>query len=98
MTVETSQNSAPKQAAAASLAVMTMARRGVARNVAVAVWWANSLVMTSTPMSMAKSTPRNWPEVIMFAAMATWPEFVRARAAWAMAWALAAPVSAPSGG
>jgi hypothetical protein len=37
ITVAMSQNHAPKHAAAASLATMTLVRRGTARNVAVAV-------------------------------------------------------------
>jgi hypothetical protein len=71
MTVPTSQNSAPQQAAAASLAIMTVARRGTVTNVTAAVWFANSLVMTSTPRSRANRTPTRCPEVIMLAAIAT---------------------------
>ena len=88
MTVETSQNSAPKQAAAVSLAMMTRARRGTVRNVAVAVWWANSFVISRTPRNIANRTPRNWPEVIMLAAIAATPAGVRAWAACARACAL----------
>src|ERR1700721_1572470 len=44
MTVPTSQNSTPQQAAAATLALMTVARRGTVTNVTAAVCVANSLV------------------------------------------------------
>src|ERR1700752_4545733 len=38
MTVPTSQNSAPQQAAAATLALITVTRRGTVTNVTAAVW------------------------------------------------------------
>src|SRR5215472_8997887 len=98
MAVETSPNSAPQQTATMSLAMMTTVRRGLARNVAVAVWWANSFVIASRPMSIANITPRNWPEVIMLVAIPASPAGVRAWAAWAIAWALSAPLIVLSGG
>src|SRR5271156_1760313 len=69
----TSQNSAPQQAAAATLAVMTVVRRGTVTNVTAAVWFANSLVTISTPRSNANRTPTRCPEVIMLAAIAATP-------------------------
>jgi len=85
MTVPTSQNSAPQQAAAATLAMMTVARRGTVTNVTAAVWFANSLVTTSTPRSSANITPIRCPEVIMLAAIAAMPAGVRACATCATA-------------
>src|ERR1700746_1002301 len=64
MTVPTSQNSAPQLAAAATLALMTLTRRGTVTNVTAAVWFANSLVTMTTPRSSANRTPKSCPEVI----------------------------------
>ena len=85
MTVPTSQNSAPQQAAAATLAQMTVVRRGTVTNVTAAVWFANSLVTTTTPRSNANRTPNSCPEVIMLAAIAATPAGERACAACARA-------------
>ena len=85
MIVPASQNSAPQQAAAASLALMTVARRGTVTNVTAAVWFANSLVTISTPRSSANMTPMRCPEVIMLAEIAATPAGVRACAAAARA-------------
>jgi hypothetical protein len=73
MTVPTSQNSAPQQAAAATLAMMTVVRRGTVTNVTAAVWFANSLVTISTPRSSANMTPKSYTEVIMLAAIPATP-------------------------
>jgi len=56
------------------------------------------LVTASTPMSIANITPKNWPEVIKCVAIPASPAGVRAWAAPAMAWALAAPLIVLSGG
>ncbi len=85
MTVPTSQNSAPQQAAAATLALMTVVRRGTVTNVTAAVWFANSLVTITTPRSSANRTPTRCPEVIMLAAIAATPAGERACAACARA-------------
>ena len=45
------------------LASTTWVRFGVARNVAVAVWWWNSLVTISTPRIIMSSSPTYWPPV-----------------------------------
>ncbi len=88
-TVAISQKSAPRHAAAISLAAMTRPRRGTVMNVAAAVCWENSSVATRMPTSIANKTLRTWPEVIMLAAIAATPAGVRARAAWASACACA---------
>ena len=84
-TVPTSQNSAPQQAPAATLAPMTVVRRGTVTNVTAAVWFANSLVTITTPRSSANMTPKSRPEVIMLAAIAATPAGERACAVWARA-------------
>src|ERR1700723_1728564 len=73
MTVPISQNSAPQQAAAVTLAQMTVARRGTVTKVTAAVWLANSLVTITTPRSNANRTPPRCPEVIGLAAIAATP-------------------------
>src|ERR1700729_3867025 len=72
-TVPTSQNSAPQQAAAATLAMMTVVRRGTVTNVTAAVWLANSLVTITTPRTSANRKPTRCPEVIRPAAIAATP-------------------------
>ena len=73
MTCEISQNSMPSPIAATSLPNTTRLRCGVVRNVAVAVWYWNSLVMTRMPSSITSTRPKNWPEVKMLpAALTSW--------------------------
>ncbi len=61
--VVTAQKAAASIIAAASLAMITLVRCGVVRNVAVAVWWKNSFVTTIAPRITMKSSPKNWPDV-----------------------------------
>ncbi len=59
--------------AATSLPNTTRRRRGVVRNVAVAVWYWNSLVMTRMPSNITRTSPKNWPDVKMDpAALTSW--------------------------
>ena len=56
-------NTTPIITAATSLFRITVVRLGVARKVAVAVWWWNSFVTIRMPMIITNISPRNWPEV-----------------------------------